>query len=72
MEAALFKIDGYWKDDKSEFENALVYEYDECPGYLTEDDIFYFGLNESDIKAAMDETDDNALEFVITNYSKIK
>lgn len=69
--AKLFKITGYWKDDKSEFENALIYEYDECPPYLVDDDVFYFGLSENDIIECIKNNEDSGLEFAITEYKTI-
>lgn len=64
-----FLIDGYWKDDKSEFNNYIVSSYDD---YYEEDedDIFYYGLNENEIKKAIQLVEDTSLEFVITSYTK--
>jgi hypothetical protein len=51
-----FLINGYWKDDNAE----------------DDDEIFYFGLNEYDIKETIKDKEDNILEFVITSYTKLK
>jgi len=65
-----FLINGYWKDDKSEFSDYIVSSYDDNAEH--DDEIFYFGLNESDIKEAIKDKEDNILEFVITSYTKLK
>jgi len=65
-----FLINGYWKDDKSEFSDYKVSSYDDNAEH--DDEIFYFGLNESDIKEAIKDKEDNILEFVITSYTKLK
>ena len=65
-----FLINGYWKDDKSEFSDYVVSSYDD--NVDNDDDIFYFGLNESDIQQAIKDKEDNILEFVITSYTKLQ
>ncbi len=65
-----FLINGYWKDDNSEFSDYVVSSYDDNAEH--DDEIFYFGLNESDIKEAIKDKEDNILEFVITSYTKLK
>jgi len=63
-------ISGYWKDDKVEFENYMVYAYD---GVIEEDDsIFYYGLSEDKIKEAISLGIETDLEFVITKYQTVK
>lgn len=64
----LYLISGYWKDDKSEFNNYLVSEFHDVPEGHKDDDIFYFGLSESNIKEAIKEKENNSLDFVITSY----
>jgi hypothetical protein len=61
-----FEIQGYWKDDKSEF-SGIVKEYDD---YIEEeeDDIFLYGMGESDIKEAIKDGENTNLDFVITSY----
>lgn len=61
----VFKVSGYWKDDKSEFEDYLICEYDSLPEGYNYDEIFYFGLSENDLKQSSIE---DGLEFVITKY----
>lgn len=77
METLFFTINGYWKDDRSPIDGYLVYAYDnsieggEFDDYpYSDDDVFYYGLSEDDIKLAIEEGEDNALEFVITSYEK--
>lgn len=64
-----FRISGYWKEDRSEFEGYLVSEYDDVIEDLDKK-IFYYGLGEKDIIDAMENPDDNRLDFVITSYQK--
>ena len=67
-----FSISGYWKDDKSEFEDYIVKEFDDVEDNESDDNlIFYYGLSEGDIKGAMNVNDDNMLDFVITSYREI-
>ena len=68
------KISGYWKDDKSEFEGYIVRAYDDEPSEddeFTDEDIFYYGLSESEIQSAIADPENDGLEFVITSYEKI-
>jgi hypothetical protein len=63
-----FLISGYWKDDKTEFQDYLVTDYD---GVQEDDDYFYFGINEEEIKEAIELKEETGLEFVITTYKSI-
>jgi len=65
-------ISGYWKDDKSEFGNYLVNEYNDVPKGMVDDDIFYFGISESDIKKAIRSGEYAGFDFVITSYKPFK
>jgi len=62
-----FLISGYWKDDKSEFSDYLVTNFDDAEE--EEDNVFYYGLEETEIKSILNE-EDNILDFVITSYRK--
>lgn len=63
-----FLIDGYYKDDKTEFSGYLVSETDD----YTDDEIFFYGLSEEDIQAAIKLGDDSGIiDFVITSYEKV-
>ena len=64
----IYSINGYWKDDQSEFDGYLVTDYDSCPEGMDDDDIFYYGLSEKDIQGSIESKGDDGLEFVITSY----
>ena len=66
-----FKINGHWKDDKTTFENLVVKEYDDVDEE-TDDLIFFYGLSEKDIQEAIENPQENALDFVITSYEIAK
>jgi len=68
--ANYFKINGYWKDDKSEFSNYLVKDTHDVNEY-EDNSIFFYGLSEKDLKEAIKAKEDTAQEFVITSYEKI-
>ena len=65
----IFEIDGYWKDDKSEFSSYLIKSTHEI---LEEEDdsIFHYGLSEQDIQKTIKEGNNN-IDFAITAYRKI-
>jgi len=64
-----FKVSGYWKDDKTEFNDLIVKEFDDAEENESDDDlIFFYGLGEQELK---DSSDDDALEFVITSFEEI-
>lgn len=64
-----FLINGYWKEDKTEFYDYTVTDYDD--NSEDDDEIFYFGLSELEIQEAIKHKEDTALEFVITSYTKL-
>jgi hypothetical protein len=64
-----FLINGYWKNDKTEFYDYVVTDYDD--NAEDDDEIFYFGLSESEIREAIKHKEDTALEFVITGYATL-
>ena len=67
-----FSINGYWKDDKSEFSGLIVKEFDDSEEDENRDDqIFYYGLSERDIQQAIADGGDDMLDFVITSYEEI-
>lgn len=63
----VFSINGYWKDDKTTFSGYKVAEMDCIPTGYSDDDIFFFGLSEDNIKADINNTE-TANDFVITGY----
>lgn len=69
----IFSISGYFKDDKSEFQNYLVYTFDGISESeeINEEDIFFFGLSEEEIKEAIKYPENSNLDFVITSYKKL-
>jgi len=69
----VFSINGYFKDDKdNSFENYLVYEFDNVPEWLNDDEIFFYGLSEKNIKEAIELKEETCHEFVITSYEIYK
>ena len=70
----VFSISGYFPNEdgsKDYFVGQLVAEYDHVPGGYDEDDIFYFGMSETQIQEAIEDGDDSG-EFVITGYEEVK
>ena len=67
-----FSINGYWKDDKSEFEDYIVKEYDDVESDEQADDrIFYYGLSENDLNHSIVTGGNDALDFVVTSFKQI-
>lgn len=69
-----FEIKGYWKDDKTEFEGLIVYEYDNTPDETapySDDDIFHYGLSESNLIESVKLKEDTIHDFIITSFTKI-
>jgi len=68
-----FSINGYWKDDKSEFNDYIVKEYNDVEEDEQADDrIFEYGWNETDLKDAIKSGEESVMDFVITSYEEIK
>ena len=65
----VFMVSGYWKDDKSEFNDYLISEYDDVPKGYDDDDIFYYGLSETNLK---NSSENDGMEFVITEYRRLE
>ena len=67
-----FSINGYYKDDKFEFSGLIVKEFDDTEEDENRDNqIFFYGLSETDIQQAIADGGDDALDFVITSYEEI-
>jgi hypothetical protein len=65
-----FEINGYWKDDKSEFNGLIVKEYDDVGE--DDDDVFFYGLSEEQIQEVIDSKgEDDSLDFIITSYKEL-
>ena len=67
-ENKLFRVEGYYMDDGMPID-WLVYAYDDCPEELGEDTIDYFGLSESQIKAAIESGEPIDGQYVFTSYN---
>lgn len=70
----VFEVEGYYKDDNTSINGYLITNYHQCPSWLEDDNILYYGLEEKDIiQAIKDEKEgvEDALEFRITNYSDV-
>jgi hypothetical protein len=70
-----FEIDGYWKDDKSEFSRYVVKEFDDVEEDEEMDNkIFFYGLSEVDIQRAIEDErngEEDYMDFAITAYNEI-
>jgi hypothetical protein len=64
--ANYFLINGYFKDDKSEFSGYIVKDMDDAGE--DDDNVFFYGLSENDIKDAIEHGEDTVHDFVITSY----
>lgn len=72
--ADFYSINGYWKGDKTEFENYVVSQFDDIPSETdpyTDDDIFFYGLGESDLLEAIELKEETGHDFIITSFTKI-
>ena len=68
-----FSINGYWKDDNSEFNGYIVKEYNDVEQDEQADDkIFEYGWSETDLKIAVKGGEEILLDFVITSFEEIK
>lgn len=65
-----FSIDGYWLDTKETFSGFIVKEYDDINGE-EDDDVFFYGMGEKDLNEAIKNSEDTALDFVITSFKNI-
>jgi hypothetical protein len=78
--AKFFEVNGYWKDDKTSFRSALfsvdvpdidaekISDTTQING-VNDEDISFYGLDESEIKRLIEEGAKNdQLDFVITAY----
>ena len=67
-----FKIEGYWKDDKSEFSDYIVKEYNDVEENESDDDlIFFYGMGVKDLEIAVKDGNETMSDFVITTYEEI-
>lgn len=72
--AEIFIISGFYKDNKEDtFSRELVTNIDSLPEGFEEEEIFWYGLEESELQEMVDEyleTGDNSgvLPFVVTSF----
>lgn len=66
----VFSINGHYNDDHESFNGYLVAELDNTPKGYSDDQIFFYGLSESDIKYMINNPDDQD-DFTITNYELV-
>lgn len=70
MPGKQFSIDGYWKDDHDDtFEGYIVNEDDDSGD--EDDNVFFYGMSEEEIKDAIEKGEDTVHDFVITAYSEL-
>lgn len=69
---SVFSIDGYFKDDKSEFSGFLISEFSNTPKGYSDEDIFFYGLGESELRDAVEQGEDTTHEFVVTSFEKVE
>lgn len=66
-----FIINGYWKDDESEFQGMIVKEFNDIED--NDDDIFFYGLNEYELQKSIDSNGENdSLDFVVTSFNEVQ
>ena len=65
---SIYKVSGYWKNDKSAFTDYLISTFDDVPQGYRDDEIFYFGLSEQDLA---DSCNEDRLEFRIISYELV-
>jgi len=68
-----FLISGYWLDDGSEFYDYLVTNFDdeEEDGRFSDEDIFFYGMEEQEIVDAIKAGGHTLQDFAITSYREI-
>jgi hypothetical protein len=69
-----FSINGFWKEDKVKFSDHIVSEIDDEPQAgdpFTDEQIFFHGLTEDEIKQAIIDKWGFEEDFVITSYKEI-
>lgn len=64
----IFAISGYFVDDLTEFEDYLVTEFHDIPDGWNDEDFFFHGVSEEDLKGCVESREPVGGEFVITYY----
>ena len=66
-----YYITGYWRDSAENFEDYIVKDGDFTEDQeLNDDDVFFYGLSEEEIKNEIYLIDRGELEFIITEYKE--
>jgi len=68
-----FMVNGYWKNDRSEFEGLIIKEFDDVVEG-EDDNVFYYGMDENAIKLTIEDGKNGVsdiLDFVITDYKEV-
>jgi len=63
----VYSINGYWGDDQQPINGYKVAELDAIPEGYSDDDIFFYGLSENEIKQCIN-SGESVHDFVITSY----
>lgn len=64
----VFSVSGYFVDDPDNtIDGYLIAEFNETPQGYRDEDIFFYGLSEKDIKEAI-KTKEPVSDFIITSY----
>ena len=58
----VFSVSGYWNDNGEHIDNYLVTDIHETPDGYEDEDIFFYGLDESELTG-------NQGDFTITSYT---
>ena len=64
---SVFSITGYFADDEYPIEAALITDYDSTPDGYADEEIFFYGLSEQELKEAI-ASGEPIDDFVVTNY----
>jgi hypothetical protein len=70
MSAKYYSIDGYWKDTKDLFLGYIIASTHDVDDEI-DDQIFFYGLTETDIQNAITAGDNTGHDFVITAYHSV-
>ena len=60
-------ITGYFADDEYPIETALITDYDSTPDGYADEEIFFYGLSEQELKEAI-ASGEPIDDFVVTSY----
>jgi len=69
-----YNITGFWKDTLENFTDRIVasYEYNETVPDHIDEQIFFYGLDENNLKASVLSGWDNDLDFVIVEFEEVE